>query len=77
VDPKENDVELLSGADPSQARAEDAKHWVQVYGELRTVVDNLLADQEITSASVDTTALAEQRDYYARRLAWWGARLNR
>jgi hypothetical protein len=71
-------MDLLPGEDPGQASGEDAKHWVQVYQELLTVVENLLANQEIeVSASVDHAALGRQRAHYASRLAWWRARLNR
>jgi hypothetical protein len=75
VDPNEDGTELLPGEDPSQASAEDAKHWAQVYQELVTVVDNLLADVR-HSTSVDMAALSNQRAHYVRRLAWWRARLN-
>jgi hypothetical protein len=77
VDPKDDDMELLPGEDPSQPTAEDAEHWVQVYQELVTVVDNLLADPRTKAASVDEAALGKQRAHYGRRLAWWRARLNR
>jgi hypothetical protein len=77
LDPNENEIELLPGEDPSQASAEDAKHWVAVYQELLSVVDGLLAGHEAgDSGGVGEPALRQQRAHYVRRLTWWRARLN-
>ncbi|MFN2464108.1 MAG: hypothetical protein ABR573_09440 [Candidatus Dormibacteria bacterium] len=76
---------LMGGEDPQTLRLSDAIHWMEVYEELVTVKDELIATALSRLADLDPEASAEirgsdmvllkaERERFIRRLAFWKER---
>ena len=75
---------LLEGEDPESPYLEDAVHWIQVYTELVSLKDELLArvdalasgmtDDAVDAADIDRRLLEAEADRFRRRLVFWQRR---
>jgi hypothetical protein len=77
---------LLPGEDPASTHPDDAVHWIEVYRELLSYKERLLAVTEETihlmpeeparreAAETDQVIITAERDRFARRLAYWTRR---
>jgi hypothetical protein len=80
------DDRLLEGEDPDTTYSDDARHWMDVYGELLTFKQRLLATAnssiaELTdstaryeAAATDMTVLKAERERLERRHRFWQRR---
>jgi hypothetical protein len=81
--------QLLEGEDPTTQRADDAMHWMTVYGELVSYTEGLvaLANRQLEDASpqpsfsvpdadMDVRALRRHLAWYRRRLKFWTGRVS-
>ena len=79
---------LLPGEDPVGAIAEDAEHWVAVYGELLEFKQFMLDGAAARAAAMiqtesrteventDLTVARAEAERFSRRLAYWRTRLD-
>lgn len=78
---------LLPNEDPDTTFAEDAEHWIAVYGELLQYKNSLLTVTEATLAQMneqpasrevaetDRKVITAERARYVRRITFWKRRL--
>ena len=79
---------LLPGEDPGSTHLDDARHWIEVYGELLEYKDRLLAvtDEMLGQrpeesagreiAETDRALIVAERSRFVRRLDYWNGRLD-
>lgn len=78
---------LLPGEDPRTRNREDARHWVEVYAELRhfkldligqtrSRMDAMNPSSQSEVKDVDLEILLEESARLSRRLEFWRVRLN-
>ena len=75
--PVENPSPLLSGEPSDHADAEDAEHWLQVYGELQGFVRGLIDTYSAQRSGLDEQryrALIQRLRVINQRVAYWDRR---
>jgi hypothetical protein len=62
--------ELLPGEEPASLFVDDVRHWIVVYTELLTAVE------EIVGGFTDSPDLLRQQERFSGRLSFWRERLR-